>query len=405
MTVTWYSLLQNRLVLYLLFLPFFIPYSFKFIPSLTSLYDAASFWKLGAVLIIFFLYFMRRQLSKSMLLLLGINGILLFSSLLHGLSDQSVYTDLLPALALPMLIELGLGADIRKMMDVLFRILAGLAIINFLFLLRYPDGLPFATLYTQVRNPLHFLGLDNGIVYVLLALLGLNNLLYEEGYAISRISLLYKRYTMRLAPRIVFFNVLALLTMLIVGSATGLMVLLFFLLFVHSHSIMRKAYAIWLLVGTYCLFFLTVVVAGGSSPLLIEITDFLGRDASFTGRSVLWTGALALIKRSPFIGFGNHPDVIEIWGSYFSAHNQLLDIAIRGGLLSLLMFIVVHLGAFAQLHRAGTRTAGILFATIFCFLMGGLMESGVRPMHYLFLALASYPQLVLNRQQKEHIEG
>lgn len=391
--MTFRSLVQNKLVLYFLLLPFFIPYSLKFIPSFVKVYDITSFWKLGAVIIIFILYLIRLQFSKSMLMIFGLNFIFVMSSFVNGLFEKNFYIDILPALAIPMLIDLAVGADIKKVLNVLFNILATLVIINFVFIILYPYGFPFATLYTQVRNPLYFLGQDNGIVYNLLALLGINYFLCKKNYGIFRVRLSYKEYSVMLTPRIIFFNLVSIITMIIVGSATGITLVILFIALVSINYISSRVYAIWLFVGVYFLFFIGVIVFGNSNSFIVNITDLLGRDAGFTGRSLLWSNAIELIKQSPFIGFGNNSDIIEIWGSFFSAHNQLLDIAIRGGLTAMFIFVCLHISAFRNIARVSNGVANVLFVTIFCFLIGGLMESGIRPTQYIFLILASYPRL------------
>ncbi|KRL89628.1 hypothetical protein FC46_GL000731 [Lactobacillus kalixensis DSM 16043] len=60
------------------------------------------------------------------------NGCLLASSVLNNLTDTEAYTNLLPMLALPMLIELGLErGEIDTVLEIIFKILATLTIINF----------------------------------------------------------------------------------------------------------------------------------------------------------------------------------------------------------------------------------------------------------------------------------
>lgn len=388
--MTWRTLVQNKPVLYFLLIPFFIPYSLKYIPSLTKVYELTSFWKLGAVMLIFFLYLLRGKISAIISMIWAINLLLLSSSVFNGLSDLNAYTDLLPALALPMLVELGIEADIAKIVHVTFVILATLTLVNFGLTLLYPQGLPFASLYTQIRNPLYFLGQDNGIVYNLLSLVGLNYVLAAQNYSIFKVKLLIGDYFIRLTPRIFIFNVVSILSMLLVGSATGLLVISSLIILLELSALANRKHNIWPLVSLYFSFFVFIIVLGDSNPLVADFTSLLGRDAGFTGRSLLWEQALELIKQKPLLGWGNDPEIIQIWGGYFSTHNQLLDIAARGGLLTLFLYICLHIYVFLILGRIPTTLANILFITIYCFLLGGLMEAGVRPTQYIFIALTYY---------------
>lgn len=388
--MTWRTLVQNKLILYFLLIPFFVPYSLKFIPSVARIYALTSFWKLGSVMLIFLLYLMRHKLSVIIFLISTINLILFTSSAFNGLHDINVYTDLLPALALPMLIELGIEANIDEMLHVIFMILATLTFLNFILLIIYPKGLPFASLYTQARNPLYFLGQDNGIVYNLLSLLGINYILAVKNYSILKVNLLLNDKILKITPRIFFFNVICLLTMMIVGSATGTMMVLLFIMMLQFSTFIKRKHNIWPLIAIYFSFFLSVIVFGKSNPLIAEVTNLLGRDAGFTGRSLLWENSLELISQKPLFGWGNNAEIIPIWGNFFSSHNQLLDVAARGGLLALVFFIGLHVYIFLILGKIPSSLANILFVTIFCFLVGGLMEAGVRPTQYIFIALAYY---------------
>lgn len=387
--VTWREVVRHPAVLTFLLLPFFIPYSIRFIPTFTRAYDMVNVWKLVAVLIIAFLFAIRRRITVVTLFIIGVNVVIWGSSFLHGLRGSNNYTDLLPAVGLPMLAEMAISVDRRGFVRVLSRILGTFVFINALGVLAFPGGMPMATLYTQTRNPLHFLGQDNGMVYVLLPFLGLSYVRSDDGLRRWFLRLRPHGARWSVSPWLIVVDLVAVITMVRVGSATGLVVVLLFLGLLTLSNTRGRGIRQAIPLGAYALFFVGIVVLGSSSTIVRAITDLLGRDAGFTGRSLLWERAIALIGRSPAIGYGNEPELIEIWGSSFSAHNQLLDVALRGGLLTLTLFVLAHLGAFRRLRQVPTYAANVIFVTIFCFLAGGLMEAGVRPLQYVFLTFAA----------------
>lgn len=112
---------------------------------------------------------------------------------------------------------------------------------------------------------------------------------------------------------------------------------------------------------------------------MADFTSLLGRDAGFTGRSLLWEQALELIKQKPLLGWGNDPEIIQIWGGYFSSHNQLLDIAARGGLLTLFLYICLHIYVFLILGRIPTTLANIFIYYDLLFSAWGLDGSWRSP--------------------------
>lgn len=403
--MTWRNILRQPLVLTFLLLPFLIPYSISFIPGLVRIYDVVTLWKLVSVLLIFALFALRGRASVTMLLIVGFNAVIFASSWMNGLRSLNYFTDLLPAIAIPMLAEMAIHVDRDTYLRTLYRILLCFISINFVGVITFPEGLPFATLYTQTRNPLHFLGQDNGIVYNILPALGVNYLLRSNAPHAMKVRVHLGRQEWNFDPWLVLVNVIALLTMVIVGSATGLVLVVLFITLTTFSSFRRSNVSIPISLTAYGAFMFSVVISGGTFYLLGQVTDALGRDAGFTGRSVLWERALSLISERPILGYGNNPEVIQIWGDYFSAHNQLLDVTIRGGVVALIFFIAAHMRGLGALRRCASAASNIIFVTLFCFLLGGLMEAGVRPMQLVFLVMAAQihlfnPQTLAELSQK-----
>lgn len=93
-----------------------------------------------------------------------------------------------------------------------------------------------------------------------------------------------------------------------------------------------------------------ILIGLSSSPATSSILASLGIDATFTGRSSIWSFALARISESPFIGYGFQ----LLWGSEFlrnitteswaylaaHSHNSFLETLLNGGFPALVLMII-----------------------------------------------------------------
>jgi len=133
----------------------------------------------------------------------------------------------------------------------------------------------------------------------------------------------------------------------------------------------------------------TAMTCGGSFALLwlirslAEVSDSLGRDATLTGRTVIWEAALQAASYNPLFGVGwdsawmpGLPITNTIWSaigfSVYQAHNGYLDIYLQIGLVGLFAFSCMLLAsavqaiplAFRQLNPAYMWPALALFAML-----------------------------------------
>ena len=93
------------------------------------------------------------------------------------------------------------------------------------------------------------------------------------------------------------------------------------------------------------------------------ILQWLGRDATLTGRTELWSGLLDCLSRRPFLGLGyasfwtphENPFLHEIWQStgyvLFSAHNGYLEVALGCGIVGLVLLAVFLMCYFLRAQR------------------------------------------------------
>lgn len=142
------------------------------------------------------------------------------------------------------------------------------------------------------------------------------------------------------------------------------------------------------------------------------LTEVLGKDATLTGRTLLWRTALAEIDKRPMLGTGyyafwlqGNPLVESIWRDFgigsrmgFHFHNTVLEFAVELGWLGVaalattLTFAVARILRLAMADR--TPATAALVATLFC-LIGRIIGEVDIPYpfaigSFLFFTIAAY---------------
>jgi exopolysaccharide production protein ExoQ len=107
---------------------------------------------------------------------------------------------------------------------------------------------------------------------------------------------------------------------------------------------------------------------GGGSDMG-ELLALAGRSADFTGRTDIWAAAIDAISRNPWVGWGfdDNAFLIKTTGMpYGHYHNGYLDLMVRGGAISLGLFLLVVGHWLVQLSKR-TRVASDIVAFAFPF--------------------------------------
>jgi O-antigen ligase len=151
-----------------------------------------------------------------------------------------------------------------------------------------------------------------------------------------------------------------------------------------------------------------VATAAGVALLAVHLLPLLlrglGRDETFTGRTVIWRAVLRAANQNPVLGIGWdaawHKGVVltdEIWSdtgfAIYQAHNGYLDMYLQLGLVGLTLLVVMVLGVFARsvslVLRDGGSAAAWPVLTIVAMLASNVTESRfATPMGWLLLCLA-----------------
>lgn len=183
--------------------------------------------------------------------------------------------------------------------------------------------------------------------------------------------------------------VIALATLMIAGSATGIFVVAVFIALSIQFTFIKKSKIPYkLAVGVYALFFIVIIVLQSNNFVVNFISGLLGRSATFTGRSLLWKMAIDEILEKPFLGYGYTTGNINVWGGMFSSHNMFLEILLQGGLFSFVLFIAITWLSIKRNMKSPIWLSNTVFLAIFCMLLKGLMEASIPVLYYVLITIA-----------------
>lgn len=390
-------LYRNSFFLFGILFPFFNPMSIKYIPSLVPVYDVIQIWKLVATLIIIATYFFRRKVTPIIGMVVVLEAVSIFTSLLNGVFDSRVFTNALLILSMAMVTEIAIEIDFKRFFKVFFGLSFAFALANCLLCIRYPAGMEMATLYTHSRNPLYFLTIDNGMIKELIPVIMLSyfNLLFLS----KRKSSVAERNA---KISFVAVQLICVLTLFIIGSATAMIIyLLVTALMVVATFVIKWKISYKVILGVLTAFMLIVVVMGSELEIVSIIAGLFGREGDFTGRTLLWSLALDMIEEAPLIGYGYSSGNISVWGGYFSSHNLFLELALQGGIIYLAAFLVIIVYALSRNRKAPMRYSNTVLVAIVAYMVVGLMETGVHHNLFIFVVMACYPNLFIDDSVKK----
>lgn len=378
-----------------LIFPFFNPTGLKYISGLKILYDGIQTWKLCACIIIWIIYLRRNRVSKFWFLCFSFQVALIITSLINGVYDSKIITNMLIATSLVMMTEICACSCFNEYINQLWRIDAALVFVDFLLAIVFPKGLRFATLYKSTTNPLFFLGIDNALASQLIPFVFLATLRWAMNVKDKG-----QKNDLKLAGS----YVIALATLMIAGSATGIFVVaVFIILSIQFTFIKRGRIPYKLAIGVYAFFFIDIIVLQSNNFIVGFISGLLGRSATFTGRSLLWRMAIDEILKKPFLGYGYTAGNINVWGGMFSSHNMFLEILLQGGLFSFGLFIAITLSSIKRNIKSPIWLSNTVFLAIFCMLLKGLMEASIPTFYYVIITIA-YDAPYLVKQYNERRE-
>lgn len=359
----------KRLGYFLLLIPFFVPVYFI---VTTNISGVIQIYKIISSLIIGALFFLNiRKVSKVFLSIVFLLSFIFIIGLLNGYFSM----DILQSIILCMMFEYGLRDKKQNFLIVINSMLEILIYSNFLCILLFPEGMYVTGEYTQ--NWL--LGYKNPLIRTLI-----------PACTISMV-LSYYKYK-RVTKRAYFLLLIAIVTVIMVNSSTGIVGISIFILvnIAYRNALVRQLLTLkkvfWSCAAISCLVINGAIVK--FFAFLIE--GILNKSLNFTGRDIVWERSIEFIYKHKWIGIGDYfGEVMEPILAAPHPHNYFLHLLIQGGIIGFILVIIVIIITDKSVQGVKNNSVKYIVSSgIISFYIMGITES-------LTAALLMYPMYIL----------
>lgn len=213
---------------------------------------------------------------------------------------------------------------------------------------------------------------------------------------------------------IVFAAMLA--TYIYTLSATGLIITICFTVMTvfYKSKLISKIFNIRVLIILYAAIVWLLISAesflyNGSNAIGYFIQYYLGKNITFSGRTNIWRIALDMIKNSFLIGYGENRggQFVFYKNTYFTAHNVLLQIMLRSGILGLISFfltIVASVKGFISSQET-CPSLRFIYIGLFTTLLYFAFEQGTLTPFFVMLLIPLEYTICLTRRESLHDVG
>lgn len=255
---------------------------------------------------------------------------------------------------------------LMKSISILFGIYL---ILNFLTIIFFPNGIGWST------QPIYFLGIKNSITLPVI---------FSILFSIIDDYLFFNRITLKT----IFIYIIAILSALLADCSTALIIILLsiIILFVFDLLNSKTTYNL----SYFYLFYIICFVIFVLLNIVLIINNIFDIELSFfTNREQIWALAIPLIFKSLFLGYGmfDNGGYIYIWGNNYYSHNEILEICLWGGIISLAFYLLLFFFSSKILKTQNNYFYKILSWIISLYLISGFMESNFISM-YIYLIFA-----------------
>lgn len=282
-------------------------------------------------------YIKRRKFSKTIAGIALFCGILCLSSLLNpNTAWQMLLRVIMSSMQLCISLKNGFSENKEKTLRIYRDVFCTAALINAAtFFIYYNDNVHLRGMYVDGRGypSCYFLGQDNGTIFYTLPAILMCALYDIEKYR----KITIKTITISLIMTVSYFWV---------SSGNGISACV---LIIASMLLLKarccgkrllKKVSIKTILICCLLIFATIVIFRTQNPLMNAITELLGKDLTFTGRTNIWDIVLEHISKKPLLGYGFLDDATrDEMIPYGKAHNMYLRLMFNGGIALLFVFL------------------------------------------------------------------
>jgi len=353
----------NPIVIALLVLPIFKPDSLEFVaPRMDTLYDAA---RIVSVFIVVALFILRKKkLAPVAVPIILLELWVIFTTLINHGHVSYVIINFVATMALIIIIDC-FSDDMPDLISGMLFVFELMLYISFLSVLRYyPEGMYNMT--TTTSSQYYFLGNRNAIIFYALPAFFLT-------ISHARISGNWIRAAVLIA--VIYIQII------IVWSATSVIVLVLFglLFFVGKKELISKISltTLFIIISILSLIVVSVGLLDRIPAISNFISHYLGKSATMSGRTYIWSLSLSLIKKHLLFGLGAGSHVLY-HSRYYTGHNQYLNLMLEGGIPQLLLFVTLIIYITNHMWRtrgANSSTYQLLFVILLCYFVEFIAEA------------------------------
>ena len=385
------KLMNQRWFIALVFMALYKPAMFSQMPALHTFDTISNVFKIMviAVLGVWFVYFYQK-------VSLFFVGIVFFevwrvlATIYCGGDYTSLFLTILNALAICLVVEMGLKTDPDALLDGASFTLGLFVLINFVTIILFPQGMYEFNNYTQN----YFLGYRNNSI-----------MLFFPAIIFSIVRSLRKYNKLTLSSFVI--TAVSFANVILAFSATSVIGMTVFILFLLLALInkMPKFLNIITYLAINITYFFGVIILRLQEAFAFIIVDMLGRDLTFTGRTKIWDGALAAFAKSPVFGVGEIESQAsrDLIGATH-AHNYYLDLLYKSGLPGFLIFfaILIICGMALYRNRKNGKIPFVVSGAI-CAFMIMLQSEAYYNIYYFFsiLTLAAFIPYALPKKDED----
>lgn len=365
---------EDVLPFFLLIFPFFKTEYMGIFPVVDLLFNLTRILAFFCIVIMFLVKRQRFDAHIAFLLLMEL--CLLGSTLLNDGSMVSFVKNYAFCLAVYLLVDY-YSESPHSVVSVLFFIGELFVYANLLSMLLYPGGLYVSELAGYYRN----------------WILGYKNQFFPFFLCFACVALLRAEMTGRRCRSALLL--LAMLISLVVGrSSTALAAMLILIVGAmvartHARFVFDPYFLAVIVVTAFAL-----VVFAASSGIFDTVASLLNRDATFSGRTIIWTQIEEAIAQKPLFGWGvlSNEDHIAFLGSkeYNSAHNYYLELIFSGGLVAFGFYLCFMLSILKSIRKfRGSYASNLLAVVLFALGIAYLAEVYFNPILFVVFGLSA----------------
>lgn len=382
----------RTLFYFIILFPFIQQRTLEELPRVATLYKAATI--LSAACVIFYILLKEKiKVRKDIWIYIVFWGIYFISSCMY--SQRSIPRVLYNAIvmfSLVLFLYTYIRQDLLKILKVLSYIYGAFIYLNFILDFIFPHGL----YKTSGYHAAHLLGDDNAVIYV-----ALPGLIIMVCYSIMKHS--------RITWQVWMAAVITEISLLRVWSVSAMaMLTMFLIMLIYVIKIGNINYR--LLLGSV-LFAMAVCLFGlSNSHVQAFIVNVLHKDATLSGRTILWSGALEMIAKQPLLGYGGYYEYGRFRTSAlytYSCHTPYLQLMIDGGILLFAIFVLIVFKAFHQMKKNNKNIyIGVMTIGLTCMMINYITEQ-VRFYHFFIIVsfmmnINAFPDVSVKKLDKQH---